>query len=130
MDKFNYLKEQLPAALATWQQTNGSKTTVGWMHAANPEVIAALLAELDAKDKRIAELEEEFAFIMGQNDGMEKELRDKDERIEHLEAKLATPVRLPDDLEPNTEQCVICGKVSSHPEGWHYCNRKNAEVDE
>lgn len=95
MDKFNYLKEQLPAALATWQQTNGSKTTVGWMHAANPEVIAALLAELEAKDKRIAELEEEFSFIMGQNDGMEKELRDKDERIEHLEAKLATPVRLP-----------------------------------
>lgn len=96
MDKFNYLKEQLTAALATWQQTNGGKTTVGWMHAANPEVIAALLAELEAKDKRIAELEEEFAFIMGQNDGMEKELRDKDARIEHLEAKLATPVRLPD----------------------------------
>lgn len=95
MDKFNYLKEQLTAALATWQQTNGGKTTVGWMHAANPEVIAALLAELEAKDKRIAELEEEFAFIMGQNDGMEKELRDKDARIEHLEAKLATPVRLP-----------------------------------
>ncbi len=96
MDKFNYLKEQLTAALATWQQTNGGKTTVGWMHAANPEVIEALLAELEAKDKRIAELEEEFSFIMGQNDGMEKELRDKDERIEHLEAKLATPVRLPD----------------------------------
>ncbi len=57
MDKFNYLKEQLTAALATWQQTNGGKTTVGWMHAANPEVIEALLAELEAKDKRIAELE-------------------------------------------------------------------------
>ncbi|MGP1103834.1 ead/Ea22-like family protein [Serratia sp. CY68630] len=64
--------------------------------AADPETILALLAELEAKDKRIAELEEEFAFIMGQNDGMEKELRDKDARIEHLEAKLATPVRLPD----------------------------------
>jgi hypothetical protein len=48
-----------------------------------------------ALTQRIAELEEEFAFIMGQNDGMEKELRDKDARIEHLEAKLATPVRLP-----------------------------------
>ncbi|MEL5504977.1 hypothetical protein [Serratia ureilytica] len=110
MDKFNYLKEQLTAALATWQQTNGGKTTVGWMHAANPEVIAALLAELEDErasraqwqqnctraEERIAELEEEFAFIMGQNDGMEKELRDKDARIEHLEAKLATPVRLPD----------------------------------
>lgn len=57
MDKFNYLKEHLTAALATWQQTNGGKITVGWMHAANPEVIAALLAELEAKDKRIAELD-------------------------------------------------------------------------
>lgn len=61
------------------------------------EYVSALLAELEAKDKRIAELEEEFSFIMGQNDGMEKELRDKDERIEHLEAKLATPVQSPDD---------------------------------
>ncbi|PTA77139.1 hypothetical protein [Serratia sp. Nf2] len=50
MDKFNYLKEQLAAALATWQQTNGGKTTVGWMHAANPEVVSDLLAELEAKD--------------------------------------------------------------------------------
>lgn len=51
---------------------------------------------VSALTQRIAELEEEFAFIMGQNDGMEKELREKDARIEHLEAKLATPVRLPD----------------------------------
>ncbi|BEM75147.1 hypothetical protein SME36J_45700 [Serratia marcescens] len=50
---------------------------------------------LEAANMRIAELEEEFAFIMGKNDGMEKELRDKDARIEHLESKLATPVRLP-----------------------------------
>ncbi|EPZ7023448.1 hypothetical protein ACXPJX_000300 [Serratia marcescens] len=50
---------------------------------------------VSALTQRIAELEEEFAFIMGQNDGMEKELRDKDARIEHLEANLATPVRLP-----------------------------------
>ncbi len=63
--------------------------------ATDPETILALLAELEAKDKRIAELEEEFAFIMGQNDGMDKELREKDARIEHLEAKLATLVRLP-----------------------------------
>ncbi|QXA73914.1 hypothetical protein [Klebsiella aerogenes] len=24
-------------------------------------------------------------------------------------------------LAENTEPCVICGIVSSHPEGWHYC---------
>ncbi|HHJ0461126.1 TPA: hypothetical protein ACQDQ8_005011 [Serratia marcescens] len=55
MDKFNYLKEQLTAALATWQQTNGGKTTVGWMHAANPEVIAALLAELEREQEMRAQ---------------------------------------------------------------------------
>ncbi|MGP2976115.1 hypothetical protein [Serratia marcescens] len=53
MDKFNYLKEQLAAALATWQQTNGGKTTVGWMHAADPEIIAELLAELEDKGREI-----------------------------------------------------------------------------
>ncbi|HFI5337070.1 TPA: hypothetical protein ACGQS5_004816 [Serratia liquefaciens] len=41
------LKEQLPAALATWQQSKGGKITVGWMHAANPEVVGALLKLLD-----------------------------------------------------------------------------------
>lgn len=24
----------------------------------------------------------------------------------------------------NMEPCAICGKVSSHPEGWHYCHGK------
>ncbi len=35
--------------------------------------------------------------------------------------KLATPAQLPEfnELEANTEPCVICGKVSRHPEGWH-----------
>lgn len=123
---------------------------------------------LEAANKRITELEEEFAFIMGQNDGMVRELEAKDKRIAELEAKtamtmgvgsgngnlfvhgdydsikaaqaivleneslrakLATPVRLPDDLEPNTEPCVICGVVSSHPEGWHYCHPKCGEGD-
>lgn len=22
----------------------------------------------------------------------------------------------------NTEPCAICGTISSHPEGWHYCH--------
>lgn len=130
MDKFNYLKEQLTAALATWQQTNGGKTTVGWMHAANPEVIAALLAELESKsayaadwchlakkrkdalddaNKRIAELEAghqeaakqiaSWRRIAKQNiEEREKDLAALDaerQKITGLEAKLATPVRLP-----------------------------------
>lgn len=51
-NKLSELKEQLPAALATWQQTNGSKTTVGWMHAANPEVISTLFKALEDEQVR------------------------------------------------------------------------------
>ncbi|MER2966814.1 hypothetical protein [Serratia ureilytica] len=48
------LKEQLPAALATWQQSKGGKITVGWVHAANPEVIGALLKLLDGHEQEDA----------------------------------------------------------------------------
>lgn len=71
---------------------------------------------VSALTQRIAELEEEFAFIMGQNDGMEKELRDKDARIEHLEAKLATPVRLTE------ERTLWAGEDdydTGHVKGWN-----------
>ncbi|ETX44530.1 Uncharacterised protein [Serratia marcescens] len=48
------LKDQLPAALATWQQSKGGKITVGWMHAANPEVVGALLKLLDGYEQEDA----------------------------------------------------------------------------
>lgn len=47
------LKEHLPAALATWQQSKGSRVTVGWLHVANPEVIASLLTELEKAQQLI-----------------------------------------------------------------------------
>ncbi|AVN50243.1 TPA: ead/Ea22-like family protein [Serratia marcescens] len=87
--------------------------------AADPETILSLLSELEAKDKRIAELEAEITNIVDSHA----------ETVAELRAKLATPVRLPVDLEPNTEPCVICGVVSSHPEGWHYCHPKCGKED-
>jgi hypothetical protein len=48
------LKDQLPAALATWQQSKGGKITVGWMHAANPEVVGGLLELLDGLEQEDA----------------------------------------------------------------------------
>ncbi|WP_282677456.1 hypothetical protein [Serratia marcescens] len=48
------LKDQLPAALGTWQQSKGGKITVGWMHAANPEVIGALLELLNVHEQEDA----------------------------------------------------------------------------
>lgn len=50
--------------------------------AANPAAVLALLAELEAKDKRIAELSRLLAHNI--------------ERAEKAEKRLATPVRLPD----------------------------------
>ncbi|MEL5317636.1 ead/Ea22-like family protein [Serratia ureilytica] len=97
-----------------------SQHNMAFIAAANPAAVIELLAELEAKNKRIAELEAEAKVW---ESATTKHL----ERAEEAEKRLATPVRLPDDLEPNTEPCVICGKISSHPEGWHYCNRKNTE---
>ena len=54
MKQLEELKDQLPAALATWQQSKGGKITVGWMHAANPEVIGALLGLLDGHEQEDA----------------------------------------------------------------------------
>lgn len=59
------LKEQLPAALATWQQSKGSRITVGWMHAANPEVIATLLTTLEATLATPVRLPERYSVDCG-----------------------------------------------------------------
>ncbi|MDP8624886.1 MULTISPECIES: hypothetical protein [Serratia] len=101
MDKFNYLKEQLTAALATWQQTNGGKTTVGWMHAANPEVIAPLLAELEAKNERIIGLERHVKDIEATLMVAADEVADLTKERDEARAQLATPVRLLGEMLPH-----------------------------
>ncbi|HGM5437098.1 TPA: hypothetical protein ACKPY3_004469 [Serratia marcescens] len=73
------------------------------------EYVSALLAELEAKDKRIAELEYDLKCVIANNEDCEKTITRKDAAIDtfiteydearkiiaELEAKLATPVRLP-----------------------------------
>lgn len=121
MDKFYYLKEQLTAALATWQQTNGGKTTVGWMHAANPEVIAALLAELEDErasraqwQQNCTRAEERIAELERANTSQDDHINQQQDRIESLEKtntglgqrlgaaekRLAMPVRLSCETHP------------------------------
>lgn len=63
----------------TEQQAN---TT--FIASANPAVVLALLAELEEKDKRIADMTTKRDTWFG--------------KVKDLEAKLATPVRLPEDL--------------------------------
>lgn len=72
------------------------------------EYVSALLAELEAKDKRIAELEYDLKCVIADNEDCEKTIARKDAAIDtfitecddaqkiiaELKAKLATPVRL------------------------------------
>ncbi len=94
---FSTLEKAKAYGLGTRYVTQDDGKIVSVRDPAQDPIVEPLYSQeyVSALTQRIAELEEEFAFIMGQNDGMEKELRDKDARIEHLEAKLATPVRLP-----------------------------------
>lgn len=78
-----------------------------YFRAANPATVLALLAELEAKDKRVAELEAKTAMTMGVGSGNGNLFVHGDYdsikaaqaivlENESLRAKLATPVRLPD----------------------------------
>ncbi|QNO00934.1 hypothetical protein phiBZS1_p40 [Serratia phage vB_SspM_BZS1] len=80
-----------------------------YLEAVSPVKIRALLADLEAKDKRITTVTEEREFWRERVEGAEKEREEfrrrfnlersytegADKRIAELEAKLATPVRLP-----------------------------------
>lgn len=59
------------------------------------EYVSALLAELEAKDKRIAELEGQLNEMTAFRDNAVKKNARRWEEILELRAKLATPVRLP-----------------------------------
>ncbi|WP_262033996.1 ead/Ea22-like family protein [Serratia liquefaciens] len=70
--------------------------------AANPDTVIALLAELEAKDKRIAELE----TLLERNKM----------RVEKLGELLATPVRLPErefDDGSDKQVCILAGRFNS-----------------
>lgn len=86
MDKFRE-PEQFDAAV----EIHGGEPFAVWAPAVNgshvkAELYFAMLAELEAKDKRIAELEAEITNIVDSHA----------ETVAELRAKLATPVRLPD----------------------------------
>ncbi|MDY7607936.1 ead/Ea22-like family protein [Serratia marcescens] len=64
--------------------------------AANPDVVLELLAELEAKDEQNKLLMREIEHGKKLRVNMQKNADSLSERIDELEAKLATPVRLPD----------------------------------
>lgn len=95
MDKFSELKavERFDADI----EENGGEPFAVWVTAINGSHVFAkdydaLLAELEAKDKRILELERVAALANGDDELWE----DMAHRMKTMEAKLATPVRLPE----------------------------------
>ncbi|WP_440492791.1 ead/Ea22-like family protein [Serratia ureilytica] len=72
--------------------------------AANPAAVLELLAELEAKDKRIAELEGQLqSGFTPEALAQEERAENAEQRVAELEAKLATPVRLPALLHPESD---------------------------
>lgn len=94
-----------------------------YFRAANPATVLALLSELEAKDKRIAELEASETQLIQERDSAEQALADMYEaatgerpewsnwfgfadaieEVAQVRAKLATPVRLPTLLQPGSD---------------------------
>lgn len=85
--------------------------------AADPETILALLAELEAKDKRIAELEGQLqSGFTPEALAQEERAENAEQRVAELEAKLDTPVRLTD------ERTLWAGEDdydTGHVKGWN-----------
>ncbi|HGM6763790.1 TPA: ead/Ea22-like family protein [Serratia marcescens] len=85
--------------------------------ATDPETILALLAELEAKDKRIAELEGQLqSGFTPEALAQEERAENAEQRVAELEAKLATPVRLTD------ERTLWAGEDdydTGHVKGWN-----------
>ncbi|WP_370576126.1 hypothetical protein [Serratia sp. PAMC26656] len=99
MDKFSELKEHLPAAMATWQQTNGGKTTVGWLHVANPDVISALLAELEEAKAENTLLRETGEYLIKTASDAQQCADVAEKRIAELDASETQLIQERDEAE-------------------------------
>jgi hypothetical protein len=85
--------------------------------AADPETILALLAELEAKDKRITELEGKLqSGFTPEALAQEERAENAEQRVAELEAKLATPIKI-----VNYDEFFIChvsGASDDYCKGW------------
>ncbi len=96
-DSQGFVREEVQAELDSWE--NGSVGIPdGYSVSAlySQEYVSALLAELEAKNKRIAELEGQLqSGFTPEALAQEERAENAEQRVAELEAKLATPVRLP-----------------------------------
>ncbi|EMP6396090.1 hypothetical protein RJ492_004530 [Pluralibacter gergoviae] len=120
------LKEQLPAALTTWQQSEGRRITVGWLHVANPEVIAILLTGLEKAPQLIRQVEvrgvEKLAAAFKSWSGNSTHLDYEAQR--HWTAASEEALSFADDLSNQGDKARISDSGSYvEREGGHYEER-------
>lgn len=87
------------------------------------EYVSAMLAELEAKDKRIAELEGALDVSHGDLSDTEDAMHLWAERAKAAEAKLATPVRL-----HRGALMVSAYAANSFNSEWHLCLARDSVV--
>lgn len=104
-----------------------SQSDMAFIAAANPAAVLALLAELEARDKRIAELErilDGVTPVMIAGGWTAKGISDY---AKSLEEKLATPVRLPDsDIDSALIMAHWCSgeEVNAWVKGINYAKQQ------
>ncbi|MGR7552830.1 hypothetical protein ACU6ZB_05325 [Klebsiella aerogenes] len=79
-------------------------------------IACALFDEVTAQRQHIAELEESNAQVIQSRDHYQ---RMSEEGLKQLAESCAVSVE--------SFTCPRCGRTTTHPEGWHYCHKREAE---
>ncbi|MGR7516124.1 hypothetical protein ACU60F_16320 [Klebsiella aerogenes] len=79
-------------------------------------IACALFDEVTAQRQRIAELEESHAQVIQSRDHYQ---RMSEEGLKQLAESCA--------VSAESFTCPRCGRTTTHPEGWHYCHKREAE---
>ncbi|BEN40817.1 ead/Ea22-like family protein [Serratia nevei] len=101
-------------AVDAWDEADGEFSAL--INNNEMEIIINLLAELEAKDKRIAELEERENRVVALAGGNAELWETMAARLEAAEARLATPIKI-----VNYDEFFIChvsGASDDYCKGW------------
>lgn len=142
-EPFYYLRVRVRADHAEWSQaTFGGVGPIGPLKHLSIEALEAAEAPGDLSEwadmqfllwdaqRRAGITDEQITQAMIDKLAVNKartwqEPKDGEPRL-HIQADNDNTAQQFESLAENTEPCVICGVVSSHPEGWHYCHATSA----
>ncbi|HDS2649738.1 TPA: ead/Ea22-like family protein [Klebsiella aerogenes] len=85
---------------------------------ANPANILALVEALEkAQQQNISDFEIK-ASLCKESNNLHDRLREAEKRIAELESRT---------VAAELFTCPRCGRTTTHPEGWHYCHKREAD---